>query len=68
VGATGVWAAKDKQIALYSSATGAYTYTLPIDGMSVVLAGTRTRLQYDGTVWSPSGLPTTGGSLTGALN
>ena len=65
---TGLWAGKAEHLALYSAATGKWSFTLPEDGMSVVLAGTSARLQYNGTAWGLDALGANGGRLTGPLD
>ncbi|MBN8942232.1 MAG: DUF2793 domain-containing protein [Rhizobiales bacterium] len=58
-----------KNLAVYSSAIGAWSYTAPIDGMSVVLAGTSTRLQYNGVVgtWASDALLSPGVTVAGRM-
>lgn len=58
-----------KNLAVYSSATGLWTYTPPIDGMSVVLAGTSSRLQYNGAagLWGSDGLQSPGVTIAGRV-
>ncbi|MCZ0734599.1 DUF2793 domain-containing protein [Phreatobacter sp. AB_2022a] len=65
---TGVWAGKAKHLALYSAATAEWSFTPPEDGMSVVLAGTSARLQYNGAKWGLDALGAAGGQLTGPLD
>ena len=65
---TGLWAGKAKHLALYSAATTEWSFTPPEDGMSVVLAGTSARLQYNGTSWGLDALGANGGRLTGPLD
>lgn len=65
---TGVWAGKAKHLALYSAATAEWSFTPPEDGMSVVLAGTSARLQYNGTAWGLDAIGAAGGQLTGPLD
>ncbi|MCZ0734600.1 DUF2793 domain-containing protein [Phreatobacter sp. AB_2022a] len=65
---TGAWAGRAEHLALYSAATGKWSFTPPQDGMSVVLAGTSARLQYNGTAWGIDALGATGGRLTGPLD
>ncbi|CEJ09856.1 hypothetical protein BN1110_00127 [bacterium YEK0313] len=65
---TGAWAGRAEHLALYSAATGKWSFTPPQDGMSVVLAGTSARLQYNGTTWGLDALGANGGRLTGPLD
>ena len=65
---TGIWQGKAKHLALYSAATAEWSFTPPEDGMSVVLAGTSARLQYNGTSWGLDALGAAGGQLTGPLD
>ncbi|CEJ09857.1 C1q domain protein [bacterium YEK0313] len=65
---TGLWAGKAKHLALYSAAIAEWSFTPPADGMSVVLAGTSARLQYNGITWGLDALGADGGQLTGPLD
>ena len=64
----GLWAGRAEHLALYSAATGKWSFTPPADGMSVVLAGTSARLQYNGTAWDLDALGANGGRLSGPLD
>ena len=65
---TGLWADKAKHLALYSAATTEWSFTPPEDGMSILLAGTSARLQYNGATWGLDALGANGGRLTGPLD
>ena len=65
---SGIWVGKAEHLALYSAATSKWSFTPPEDGMSVVLAGTSARLQYNGTAWGLDALGADGGRLTGPLD
>lgn len=65
---TGAWAGRANHIALWANALAAWQFTPPRDGMSVVLLGTSSRLQYNGAAWSLDALGAAGGSLSGPLD
>ena len=65
---TGVWTGRAEHLALYGAATAKWSFTPPEDGMSVVLAGTSARLQYNGTAWGLDALGSAGGQLAGPLD
>jgi hypothetical protein len=52
-GATGVWATKDNQIAVWRSILSAWEFYVPKSGWLAVISATGTILRFDGTSWVP---------------